>query len=263
MTSAVADPPDLHIDQGVVIQSLGGFAVFRDGSRVTESAWQSRKARAALKVLVAHCGHPVPRLALIEALWPGQDPAQVRNRLSVALSVIRGVLDPDRRFGPSRLICADADTVRLDAKRVAIDVLTFLATATAGLDRRRTGRSAEATRLLRSAERAYTGDFLDDSPYDDWAAPTREHVRTIYLQVLRAMARDAEAEGDHPAAIRRYLELLQHDRYDEPAHLDLVAALDRTGSHGEARRRYQLYVRRMADLDVAAAPFPNAGRKAG
>ena len=50
------------------------------------------------KILVARHGRRVAREALAEALWPGEAPGPVANRLSVALSTLRSVLDPARRF---------------------------------------------------------------------------------------------------------------------------------------------------------------------
>lgn len=42
----------------------------------------------------------------------------------------------------------------------------------------------------------------------------------------------------------------------EGAHLDLVLALESSEHRGGARRRYRVYVERMRELDVEAAPFP-------
>ena len=88
----------------VAIDALGRFRVLRDGAPVPRSAWRSRKARDLLKMLVARHGRPVSRDALIEALWPEEDPARCANRLSVALSTLRGVLDPERRFDADRFV---------------------------------------------------------------------------------------------------------------------------------------------------------------
>ena len=77
----------------VAIEALGRFRVLRAGAPVPRSAWRSRKARDLLKMLVARHGRPVSREALIEALWPEEDPVRCANRLSVALSTLRGVLD--------------------------------------------------------------------------------------------------------------------------------------------------------------------------
>ena len=58
----------------------GAFACCATGAPVPRSAWRSRKARDLLKMLVARHGRPVSRDALIEALWPEEDPARCANR---------------------------------------------------------------------------------------------------------------------------------------------------------------------------------------
>ena len=82
----------------LAIETLGGFQVRRRDEIVPPSAWRSKKAQSLLKILVSRSGHPVPRDVLKEKLWPDADPATLANRLSVALSTVRAILDPDRRF---------------------------------------------------------------------------------------------------------------------------------------------------------------------
>jgi DNA-binding SARP family transcriptional activator len=55
--------------------------------------------------------------------------------------------------------------------------------------------------------------------------------------------------------VRYTLRLLEQDRYDEQAHHSLVGILHDAGRLGEARRHYQTYVRRMAEIDVRPAPL--------
>lgn len=247
-------PPDVRI------RTLGDFQVLRHGVPVASGAWQSRKARDLLKILVTRRGRPTSRLALMEALWPGGDPARLTNRLSVALSTVRGVLDPGREHGASQLVQADAVVVRLSTADIEIDVESFLTDAAVGLALRHSGPSPHGTELLARAESAYTGDFLEDSPYDDWAMPLREEARVTYLQVLRTLATDAADAGEFEAAARYQLRVLARDPYDERAHLGLVRALDAAGSFGEARRRYRAYADRMVEIDVDPAPFPATRR---
>jgi DNA-binding SARP family transcriptional activator len=231
----------------VSIRTLGGFRVLRRGEVVPATAWQSRKARDLVKILVAGQGRPIAREALMALLWPDEPPERVANRFSVALSTARLVLDPER--GDAHGIVADADHVRLDPAVVHVDLLAFLADAKAGLN----GGPAA---LLTAAETAYTGDFLEEDPYADWAAGPREDARLIYLQVTSALAERATQTGDHVAASQYCLRVLERDAYDETAHLTLVRALAATGSHGEARRRYRAYVSRMREIDVEPEPFP-------
>jgi DNA-binding SARP family transcriptional activator len=241
------------------IRTLGPFEVVRDGEPVGPSAWQSRKARDLLKILVATHGRPVTREALMDVLWPEDEPDKLSNRLSVALATVRSVLDPERRLPSHHFVVADAVAVRLNLGHLQVDVERFLADAAAGLRLLREGHIEEGTDLLVEADAAYAGDFLEEDVYEDWAISRREEARAAYVGVARTLAHEAIRGGDHDGAVRYYLRLLERDPFDEDAHLGLVATLDGAGRHGEARRRYRAYVSRMEEIEVEAAPFPGGG----
>jgi ATP/maltotriose-dependent transcriptional regulator MalT/DNA-binding SARP family transcriptional activator len=251
-----------HIDGAagvdVEIGSLGGFRVSVDGRPLGPAAWQSRKARDLLKILVSRRGRPAPREALAELLWPDEDPDRVGNRLSVALSTVRGVLDPQRRRPSDWYVAGDKTTVTLDLTHVWVDLEHFLDGAERGLRLRAAGRHEEATELLTAAEALYGGDFLEEDLYEEWAVAPREEARAGYVSVARALAEAASADGDHDRAVRLSLRILERDPYDEPAHLALIGTMTRAGRHGEARRHYRAYESRMAEIGVESSPFPHA-----
>lgn len=114
----------------------------------------------------------------------------------------------------------------------------------------------EAAAVLEEAERLYAGDFLEEDRYEDWAVDLREEARANYLAVARVLAERSLETGDHDAAVHCYLRILDHDSWDEQAHLRLVSALERAGRHGEARRRYRAYATRMGELELSVSPFP-------
>ncbi|WP_157250236.1 tetratricopeptide repeat protein [Nonomuraea typhae] len=237
------------LDHGAVrFCVLGEVRLSRNGRAVPAAEWQSRKARDLLAWLVCQRGRPVAREAAVEVLWPGEDPVGCANRLSVALSTVRSILDPQRTFGPGAFVRADKYAIQLDGLRV--DVEEFLAAAAEAL-------RAEDDDLLVAAEARYTGDVCEDSPYHGWLEPLREEARAVHQAVLRKIASRARRAGEHDTAIRYLLRLLERDAYDEAAHLDLTLTLIRARRHGEARRRYRIYVEAMADLGVEPAPMPS------
>jgi ATP/maltotriose-dependent transcriptional regulator MalT/DNA-binding SARP family transcriptional activator len=240
----------------VSISALGVFQVTRDGMQVGKAEWQSKKARDLLKILVTH-RRPVPRDRLQELLWPGVDPGKSGNRLSVLLTTLRDILQPGRdEAGPLR---SDGSTVWLDRSRVRVDVDEFLSRADIALGAVRSGEP-DAQELLLAALDARGGELLEDDPYDEWAAPLAEEIRARHTAVLRALMTSFRATGDVDGVIRYGLQLLEQDPYDEEVRLDLVAALLDAGRLGEARRHYEVYARRMREIDVEPRPMPRPDR---
>jgi ATP/maltotriose-dependent transcriptional regulator MalT/DNA-binding SARP family transcriptional activator len=241
-------------DGAVAVSVLGGFSVARGGRPVSATEWKSRKARDLVKALVARRGHPVAREALMEILWPGEDPALSSNRLSVALATARAVLDPERRFPSDRFIAGGKEAVALELEHVAVDVERFLAQAGAGLALRR-DRPRQAFPLLQEAEELYAGDVLEEDEFG-WADALRAEARATYVSVARALAEICDETGDHDAAARYRLRILERDPYDEHAHLGLVSTFAAALRPGEARRAYRAYVARLAEIGAEPAPFP-------
>ena len=244
-TLSEANRPD------VSVETLGGFRVVKNRSAVPASSWQSKKARDLCKILVTRRGRPIHREVLLEHLWPEEDAQKTANRLSVALTTLRSVFDPDREHPSDHYIAADKTTVALVLDTVEIDVERFVNAAQEVLSQ----TDAPEARLER-IEASYRGDFLEEDPYADWAVALREEARGLYLRLARRLADLATKRDDYDAAARYHLRVLERDQYDEPAHLGLVSAMLATGRHGEARRLYRLYCERMADLDIDPNPFP-------
>jgi ATP/maltotriose-dependent transcriptional regulator MalT/DNA-binding SARP family transcriptional activator len=238
----------------LAIRTLGGFQVLRKGKPVALAEWQSKKARDALKLLVARRGRPTPRDVLLETLWPEENPARSGPRLSVALSTVRSVLDPAHASRTDHFLASDGEAVRLDLNHVDVDVERFLA----GVEEASRLEGADAVEHLEAAEGAYGGDFLEEDAYEEWATPLREEARAAYVATAAALADHASLRGEHAAAARYRLRILERDPYDESAHLGLVVVLSQARSHGEARRAYRRYVARMEEIGVEPAPFPSS-----
>lgn len=240
----------------VSIHSLGVFRVLREGTPIPSNAWQSKKARDLVKILVTR-RRPVSRDHLMELLWPEVEPTRSGNRLSVLLSTVRDVLAPPPRDTDTAPLVTEGNTVWLDRTRVSIDVEEFLSRAGAALEAHRRGQ-ADATDRLLAAETKHTGAFLEEAPYQAWAEPLADEVRATYIALLRAVVSRLRQAGDVEGAVRYSLRLLEQDCYDEQAHLDLMQIQLDAGHHGEALRRYRVYVRRMTELGVEPRAFPRA-----
>jgi DNA-binding SARP family transcriptional activator len=234
------------------IRTMGTFQVVRDRNPVDAAQWPSKKARELLKLLIARRGRPTARELLVDSLWPDDDPSRCANRLSVALSTIRTVLDPYRRYAPDHFVSTDKYVVSLS--NVTIDVEVFLAAAREAVLRYERDEP-DAVTALALAEAGYAGDFLVEDRYYDWAVGLRELARASYLDLVRTLATAAAGSGDYERAQAYQLLALERDPFDEQAHLGLINALACTGKYDRARRQYRDYQRQMDRIGIEPVPF--------
>jgi DNA-binding SARP family transcriptional activator len=242
---------------------LGRFDVVVAGRPVPLPAWRSRQARTLLKILVARRSRAVPRPELCELLWPDDEPRRTAHRLSVLLSAVRAVLDPDRRRPADHYVRADSAGMSLDAAAVCVDAEELIRDVSHADDLARTGDPEAARKVLADMDAAYRGDAFDEEPYADWADPLRELARAAWLRGLRRLAVLSRAGGDLDQAATCLVRLLAVDPFDDSAHRALVRALVAAGRHGEARRAFDRWSAAMRQIDapgpdrtVLAAPAP-------
>lgn len=150
--------PRIHVLGGFEVTSLCG----------TKADWTSRKARELLKMLVAMRGRATSREVLMDVLWPGESPAVLGNRFSVAVNVIRRALDPDRLLPTQHHLVTEGDAVRLEIGHLDIDLERFLVLAQ---------RSDAESR--RAAVQLYRGDAFTEDPYADWAIAVRDYAQHV------------------------------------------------------------------------------------
>lgn len=240
---AAADEVRIHV--------LGQFGVEIGGQAVPASAWPSRKARDVLRLLAARGEQGISRDRLGALVWPDAD--AVGNRLSVALSHVRSVLDPGRSR-PESTVVSDGGILRLDLRHVSVDVVEFTAAARAALEAAK-DRSARAVPLLELAAAMHTGDLLQDAEGvddDGRVLAAREEVELLGRQVLHTLAGLLAAGAEPADALHWYARLVTHDPYDEETYRALIGLLVRLGRYGEARRHHRTYVLRMDELGVTA-----------
>ena len=232
------------------VRTLGRFEVVGAGT-VEPARWSSRKARDALKMLIARRGRSIPREELIDLLWPDVDVSSGRNRLSVVLSMVRAALDPDKRLASDPLR-ADRQSVALDLNLVDVDLEAFLGSAAVGLAAAEDHLDDAAVRLIEAIDLVDRGPFLAEDPYVDWASATRSAVERTRRDVLRSMARVAE-ETDPEDAITWWARLVEVDPDDDAAVAALVGLLESAGRHGEVAEHHRAADQRRRALGLGGA----------
>ncbi|MCZ7533635.1 MAG: tetratricopeptide repeat protein [Acidimicrobiia bacterium] len=259
----VASSLSEQVPSGVVVTTLGHFSVSVAGRVVSPSDWQSRVAREVFAMLVTARGRAVHREVLMERMWPDESPKKTSNRLSVALSTIRGVLDPTRTNDSNHYVATHEGAVLINMDNLQVDVVDFLAAANDGLTRiggpvREAAGHEAAIERLKAAELLYLGDYLPEYQYADWTINLREEARTAYVAAVTALAKIDFEEGEYDSSARRYLRILEQEPYNEIAHRGAIDATFRAGRHGVARRLYRVYAEQMATIGVEPSSYPSA-----
>ncbi|NPD06068.1 hypothetical protein HN031_15415 [Nocardioides sp. zg-1308] len=243
-------------DRAIRVRVLGRFRVSVQGRVVPLQKWRSRQARTLLKVLVAHRGRPVSRERLCELLWPDDDPVRTPHRLSVLLSTVRTVLDPDKAWPAEQFVASDGRGLWLNLDTVSVDVEDYLTDADEAASLLQEGRAEAALLVLADLDRRHPGQALEDEADEAWAAPLREEVRIAQLRTLRRLATTLGRLGRAAQAQDTLVRLLTIEPFDEQVHRLLVRSLAGSGRHGEAERAFDRWREAMI---MIGAPPPERG----
>jgi DNA-binding SARP family transcriptional activator len=144
-----------------------------------------------------------PREVLIELLWPEAQPDAARHNFSVALSLLRHLLEP-AGVADGSVVVADRHAVGLNPAAVTTDVGEFeTAIACASCRQPAAGAALPEGRVkfLIAAAEVYGGELLPGH-YDDWISPEQQRLDELYFQALRELIRHLEGEGDLDRALQ-------------------------------------------------------------
>jgi DNA-binding SARP family transcriptional activator len=229
------------------LRTLGGLSVTCDGAPGTGAAAQ-RKTLALLALLAAAGDKGISRDKLIAFLWSESDADHGRNLLNQACYALRRDLHAHELF-------LGATELRLNPTVVLNDIQSFE-------DAIARGDSARAVA-------AYAGPFLDgfylDSApdFERWVESERARLAKQCREALEGLATEANARGDHRAAVGWWRRLATVDPLSSRAALGLMRALDDAGERAQAvehGRQYEAFVRRELEVEPAAEVLALAKR---
>ena len=229
----------------------------RDGSEwetVTGRTWHRRRARALLGCLLSASGRRSGREQVMEALWPDLDIETAANRLNGAVHEVRQVLEPHiTRPAASRMLRLERDILSLaDASSIWVDADKFeslLNKANAATD------AEQVEQLLEEASTLYTGDYLIEELYSEWAARRRESLRRGWMGLLLKLAELRVARGALTSAIEPLDRLLGADPTHETAVRRLMVILTQLDRRGEALRVYR-HLEETLEREYESDPLP-------
>jgi SARP family transcriptional regulator, regulator of embCAB operon len=225
------------------IQLCGRIVAEVDGARI-EDALPGAQGRLLFVYLVLNRLRPVPRVELVDALWPDDPPLSVDSALSALLSKLRRRLAIEGR-AEVRLVLPDGAWVDLEAATSALH------RAEAAVAR---GDWAEAWGPARVAQHVGVRGFLPGEELP-WARETRNRVEGVYLRALELVAQSCLeiGGGELDTALRAARTLVERAPLRESGTRLVMEALDRSGNRGEALLAYDVLRTRMRD-ELGAAP---------
>ena len=218
------------------VRTLGSFMVWRGPAPLPATAWRRQKVAALFKCLLAAPDRRATRDVVLELLWPDEDPRTSSGKLRLTLYRLRQILGGAE--GCTGYLRLDGDMLVLDAAPEGIppgdwlDAVAFehaASTALAGQD----PAPCQAALVL------YTGDYLPDDAYAEWAVGRRETLRQLYLAVLLHLAGIQERRGEHDKSLRWLRAVLAVEPGHEAAARAMMRAQVAIGQHGEALRIYR------------------------
>jgi DNA-binding SARP family transcriptional activator len=201
----------------------------------------TRKARALVAFLAVQQGHAISRERLADLLWPYQTSDHARQSLRNCLLKIREAL------GLSAAHYMDSDNTNCRIQNVVVDLDRF----------ERLSRSQLRSELQAAAD-LYRGEFLADcnidaEPFQEWLAVERDRTLAVVCDVLRRLAADQDAAGEHDAAIETGRRLVALDPLSELGQRILIRALAHAGRRGEALLQYKSFAETL-ERELGVAP---------
>jgi predicted ATPase/DNA-binding SARP family transcriptional activator len=259
----MTDAPSL-----LTVTTLGRFAVYRDQQQFTGGNWNRRKVCGLFKLLISAEQHRLHREQIQEILWPSSTSEQAANSFGKTLYLLRRALEPELAFAKGNLstyISLNHDIAILVPEHIQIDADLFESSVKDLQARLHTQKSMEGTgplpqdsQILDEFDRVlglFSGEYLPEDLYEDWAQKRRERLRRLYRWLLEHAATLAIA---HTMGLRasEYLQtLLEYDVTDEQTHRLLMLVYARMGHRADALNQFQ-QLKSILHTELHATPLP-------
>jgi len=219
----------------VQVSALGRLSVSVAGTS-RDGDWLQQRPGQVFRYLLASRDGAQRSEAIASTLWPERGPSAVANVRYCIFKLREHLAEPG---APSEsLVVRDAAGYRIDVRRLALDVDAFQAKYSAGIAAQRRGDSTDAEAQLGEAIALYSGEFLADDPYADWAFSEREYLRSLAGKALAALAQIALGNGRLVAAAEHLQRLAELEPFDSHVHQMLIEVCLRRGRRTEALRHY-------------------------
>ena len=246
--------PETSGDSSLRVQTLGGFRVWRDGVEIVPAAWKREKAVHLFQFLVTVRGRYLHKEQIVDRMWPELDWETSNRDFRVALNAAYKALEPERKpRAQSRFILRRDLAYGLDMDQTLVDADDFELLV-------RSGNSAlpddaeAAIERFRAAVDLYTGDYLPERRYEDWASTEQERLQVLALGTMTTLA-GLLAETSPLESVRLTQRVLAVDPVWEDAYRAQMRAYQAQGNRPLALRTYRQCVQ-VLDREFGVEPLP-------
>ena len=251
-----AEPPAPAPPRGIVeARLLGAFELRVDGQVV--GRWAGTRGSSVLRFLLARPRHACSRDELLAEFWSEVTPALARNRLQVAVSGLRRVLQEVTSLNVIEY--ADGGYRINPQLQVEVDVERFEEARARAGRAERAGDTDGALAAYQEAVGLYGGDFAADAPYEQWALLPRESMRIAYVDILDRVSRIQLGIGRIDDCVATGLRMLAVDPCREDAHRLLMRCYAHQGRTYQALRQYD-FCRRVLQATLGTGPTPQTAQ---
>ncbi len=258
ITKAVAQAtqaPELRI------QSFGQFRLWRDGQAI--DVWERPQAETVAKLLLirrTRGGRAVAADELITRLWPDSDEVSGRKKLLPLISNARRTLEPDIEPRDSNFILRSANGYFFELNgRVSWDLIEFRKHLQRGQELVKAEQWTEAIAELEQGRKLYSGDFLAEDLYSDWAIDIRREIASEFRDLLILLADACAALQRYPQAIDACETALRKDPLLESVYRRLMRFHYYNGEKGLALKVYRDCLKLFEEL-FGESPTPTTRR---
>jgi len=232
---------------------LGGLRLEHEGRIVTR--FRTRKTAELLAYLAYYCERAHPRELLIDLLWPESSPELGRHSLSMAISSLRPLLEPNGSKSSGSVLIADHFTVRLNPLLITTDV-SELEKALKSAGKRE--KAPDRIPAYSEAVELYAGEFLTGY-YSDWIFPEQQRLEELFFHALQQLTSLLEQDGKIEQALTYALKAASVTQMREEVHQEVIRLYLSAGRPDALRKRYRELEQLLQSApENAITPHPGA-----
>ncbi|MBP2636711.1 MAG: hypothetical protein H6Q72_2618 [Firmicutes bacterium] len=242
----------------LVIRTLGGLKVWREGEEISPQEWRRAGAKQLLCLLLTLRKSMTTKEKLMLYLWPDADAEAATRSFKVVFNQLCNVLEPERQLRkPCRSIARQGTAYRLLVSECQLDVERFENLLDEGRSLQAVN-PGQAQQILQSALEIYQGEYLEGETLDEFSLKERERLETLALHGAELLAALCIEQEDCEEAINWTEWILQRDSCWEKAYQLRMICYGKLGNRVMLARAYKRCLAVLEEeMGVEPSPLTN------